>query len=427
MDRFTSGISAKARKMATGDDFVYYDARLLSPLSQHKNKGTVPTIINPTNTIAVFSEQRSQAIIDDPSKYYLSIVRFTCGTDTLPLFIFPVCNSLQYDVGDDNVDESAFIVTLEYSGFIASARVYWRPEDLSVGTPDVASDVNLYQTSSYFYCYTYQHLCDLINTAFNNAFTILSGETTPPTSFIPFIKYDRSKGVFDIVVDGANYCNKNYDGSDNSSQIQIYFNVYLYDLFFNVQADHIMNTYNPFQALATNKDYLLRFETTGTNVYDNSTTILYYDPYQATPKPYADTVMIMNVEWNIDSNICENMEMLFTTSQIPTGSQYVSPYIPYINQTTSSNTFQKQLTDFAVSPSVDATDSTRNVLTYVPTVYRYIDMNGTTPLTQLDIFIYWINNRGLVIPFYLSTRTVFTMKMMFVKKEVLTSLIKEKD
>lgn len=399
---------------STDASIIYYNARLMSNI----NTGKVLESSTPSNSIAVFEDQRQSAVLDNPEDYYLSITRFTIDCSTLPLFIMNMSTSKQFDgVADDNITRTPYIITMSYDGFEYQQELLYTPEDKTAKIPNVADNPNLYATSPYFYVYTYQHLVDMINTAFKACFDGLDVQTNLPTDKPPFIIYDRDSDRFDIIADANGYRNKNYDGSDNP-QINIYFNNYMYDLFYAVQADHIDNAYT----LNTNlKDYRLRFENTGINIYDNTINIKYYDPYNKTTlTSYADIVLIMRVEWDLNSNICENSEVLFTTSHIPTASQYSSPFIPFEKASSSSivNTFQKQLTDFSLIPHIDDSNSVRSMVTYVPSTHRYLELNGENSLNKIDIYVYWRSNRGALIPFSLSSKSVVTMKLMFIRKDI---------
>jgi len=411
---FGTSINRKMRNVDSS--IIYYDARFMSNFLT----GKAPTTTNPGNSFAIFEDQRQSAILRNPEEYYLTIARFTVDTSTMPLFVMNVSNSIQFPgTPDNNLTDTPFIITMEYGGFEFKSSIQYTPEDKSARVPDVERDINEYNTSEYFFVYTYQHLVDMVNTCFKACFDGLAAQVALPTTYAPFMVFDRNDVSFDIVVDGDGFRNKNYDGTDNA-QINVYFNNYLYDMFFNVQADHLDNAYaiTPSQNL---KDFLLRFENNGYNVYDNSTDIKYYDPYnKGVIAKYADNVITMRCEWDVTTNICENAELLFSTSQVPTSVQYTSPYIPFEDNAQRSiiNTFQKQLTDFSAVSSVDSSNSTRNVLVYTPNLYRYIELEGDTPLTRIDIFVYWRTNRGALIPLNFSTKSLITLKFMFVHKKL---------
>ena len=53
-------------------------------------------------------------------------------------------------------------------------------------------------------------------------------------------------------------------------------------------------------------------------------------------------------------------------------------------------------------------------LVYQPSIFRYIDLKGKTPLKNIDISCYWKNNKG---PFYLNAGDSASMKIMFCSKQ----------
>jgi len=403
-----------AVKQNNDSDIVYYDSRQMGCVAS----GEVDAVQKPSNCIAIFNDQRQTSLLTNPADYYLSIIRFTIDSSSLPLFIMPVCTSVQYPiVGPNNLTITPYVITLEYGGFEFGSNVMWRPDDLTIQPPLVTTNVDFYQ-SEYFFVHTYQHFVNLINTAFKNAFTGLQALVALPSQFAPYMKYNRELRTFDIVVDGLSYKNVDFRGDDNPAAIHVYFNNYLYDMFFNVQSTHLSDNYGiiPNPDL---KNHLLNFQVTSENVYEgNTANTIYYNPYGVGIKAYADTVLIMQVEWNINSNICENGEIVFTTSLIPVASQFISPYIKYDKDNRDSviNTFQRQLTDFAIPPAVDQSGATRGLLTYIPQVYRYLELNGTKSLSELNIYASWRTNRGTIIPLKLGTNSTITLKFLFVKK-----------
>jgi hypothetical protein len=64
----------------------------------------------------------------------------------------------------------------------------------------------------------------------------------------------------------------------------------------------------------------------------------------------------------------------------------------------------------------------KNFLYYVPTSeYRRLQLYGSTPLTSIDLQVYWRDRLGALNPFLLTSNTTVTVKMLFEKKSLVTN------
>jgi hypothetical protein len=64
----------------------------------------------------------------------------------------------------------------------------------------------------------------------------------------------------------------------------------------------------------------------------------------------------------------------------------------------------------------------KNFLYYVPTSeYRRLQLYGSTPLTSIDLELFWRDRLGNLNPFLLSSNTTITIKMLFEKKNYITN------
>ena len=88
-------------------DKVYYDITV----SNIQNTDTPPPIL-------YFNETRNSPFILDPESYYLSIIRFTLDTNTLPI-IQPVIQPDQ-----SNVNLTEYSVTLEWTNPVAPFQTF---------------------------------------------------------------------------------------------------------------------------------------------------------------------------------------------------------------------------------------------------------------------------------------------------------------
>ena len=404
-------------------DIIYYDARLISPACS-----TGPVPVNPESsafTLNLYNDQRQNVILANPESYYFSIIRFSISATTLPLFVANVATNAQFPlIAPSNVKTMPYVITLEYNGFQFGVNVEFRPEDKTQAVPPVAGNPNLY-SGPYFWIYTYQHFVDLINTAFYNAYTGLAALTALPSVYPPFMVFNRETKTFDICADALHYQNIGFDGSNIATPaINIYFNNFLYDKFTSLIADHLSDSTSITPGLNT-MNYRLRFTNTGDNLIDNNVApVQIMNPYNTSGAliPYAKTIIKMKTEWDMLDNFCENSELIFSTVSIPVATSFIAPYIPYaVSSNSIVNTHEKSVTDFALSANVASTGTTRNQIIYVPSVYRYLTMQGSVPVSKIDLFMYWRTNRGIVFPLVLNTAGTMSLKIQFIKKSLLDS------
>jgi hypothetical protein len=110
--------------------------------------------------------------------------------------------------------------------------------------------------------------------------------------------------------------------------------------------------------------------------------------------------------------------IVFTSNTIPIISNQLSAPLVFNNGQSSSGignnaNFAQVITDMATNQQVFKP----NVL-YNPTAeYRRIDMTGNTPLTNIDINVYWRDKLGQLIPFTLASGASASVKFLFERKD----------
>ena len=138
-------------------DKVYYDL-VISNLSGNL-KGLPPPIL-------FYNETRSTSLIYDPSSYYLSIVRFSLDTSTLPVFVPEI------QLQQDNPNLTVYSFTISWtdpaSGTTYDAQEYMKfiPQDETKEEPLPPSKTsNGFQDNStgYYFVFNFQFIVFLIN------------------------------------------------------------------------------------------------------------------------------------------------------------------------------------------------------------------------------------------------------------------------
>lgn len=351
-----------------------------------------------------FRETRNSPIIIDPSKYYMSIVRFNLDTISLPSYIASIQpNQANPDLMIHAVNLSFWNGTTEIT--IPPTYLIWKPSHKEVPVP-VAPSVNSngFQTDSiYYYGYSFQHVCEIINTALATAMTALKTAVGSPinTVLTPFMYID-SNNKFHIVADNAHF---NYLSTGN--HIRIYFNRALFGLLSSFPAirNSISNVnQNIYQIKITgaNNNYL-----TKNTYWDNSNSIVFIDFPQ---------------EFSTLSSFNPIASLIFTTSQIPVVPNQISAPLIFNNNQLVSDYNQNNLTSQIITDMVNNDDySYKPNLLYNPSAeFRRISLTSNRPLNNIDIMVYWKNKRGELKPFYVWSGGSASIKILFEKKKLLS-------
>jgi hypothetical protein len=92
----------------------------------------------------------------------------------------------------------------------------------------------------------------------------------------------------------------------------------------------------------------------------------------------------------------------------------------YYNSNTSvtsqSNNSMKIISDFSVA--LDANNSYRPTIDYSPTIYRLVDMMGHTPLTSIDIQLYFKDIYNNFYPMLIGSNQACNVKLLFRSKKL---------
>jgi hypothetical protein len=346
---------------------VYYNIDIIN--GKQTNVGG---LIN--DPIASFSETRDQPIIDDISKYKMSIIRFTMnglGRD-IPLFI----PTIEKNQNDPN--KTIYKITIEKSdGTRMSRNIIFKPEVSGLIPPSNPFTKQIL-TDEYYYVHTYNHFNTLINE------TIETLKTDLTLTNKPYVVFNSETKKFDIYIPKA-------------ENIKLYFNANLYNLLSNYPSvrnyedDDIAYKIDPINPLDLNE------------VTANS--IVYIKVVQE----YTSLGTI----WRPISSI------VFTSNMLPIISENVAPPVLYgdsnINAPTSSiSNYEPIITDIALT--LDNAYDYKQFISYIPTSqYRYVSFtNSNQSLKSVNVNIYWKTRlTGDLVPLRLSNLSNITIKILF--------------
>ena len=132
---------------------LYYDVTI----SNLDTENFVPPVIN-------FNEIRNIPFLNDPSKYYMSIIRFSIDTgSSLPVFIPEIKN------GTTDINETIYKITMVYNNNAYTSTVVWAPQNRISAlplAPSLCANGEADLSTGYYYCYNYQYFLNLVNLAF---------------------------------------------------------------------------------------------------------------------------------------------------------------------------------------------------------------------------------------------------------------------
>lgn len=388
-----------------------------------------------SRTLAKFEEMRTTPILENPSDYYLSIVRFALDGRSIPIMIMPV---IPNPGNPSDVNYTPFSVSLQYGGINYTTQLVFVPE-VSTYTPQPPTASSQDLTNEYYYIYSYQTLVNMINTAFENSFNALAAANPGlvPTVRAPYIIFDRSSSNFGIVVQnienpllpGTNvYLNQfNISGiplvgsSQVAGTINIFMNSRIYAYFDSIESykyitDPILTDLILIRDLKNNYYYPPQNDanTTATqtpiNFVDTNVTYTIAPDYFLIKQQYD-----MIGTWNSLSGI------VFLTSTLPVQYEYL-PSSTVQSTNNASSTFRPILTDFV--PNLQKIGDARTKLIYYPSgPYRLINLGSNDPLRKIDLQVFWTDQYNNSYPLYVSCTQSDTVKLMFIKKSLINNTL----
>lgn len=382
----------------------------MSQLNQYKNQASAEKIyydiqianIESTNIappVVYFNESRNTPFLMCPEDYYMSIIRFTLDTATLPIFIPTIqTNPLVNPTG--NLNQTIYSFQFSYNGiFSDEIFIIWSPQNTFLSAPAFVTlnGITIQNSSTgYYYCYTFEYFIALINQQVLTAFTdfVTANPGIPATAVAPVFAWDGSANIARIMFEESFL-------TTNTTPIYFYMNSPLYDIFGSLNALRL--GYNDvgrnFQIIVENY--------AGFNSYS------YLDVITNTTYNVIEVIQ----EYPTISAWSPISSIVFTSNTIPIVSNQVSKPTVFtqgniLGNFGNNSNFQQIITDMVTDDGFYKPN-----IVYNPTAeYRLIELQGNTPLTNFDVSIFWKNKIGVLTPFYLGSGCCCTLKVLFTKK-----------
>lgn len=451
---------------AQNPDFVYFD---IVNTNAKSSTSDLPDLR--------FVETRATPIIANTGDYRMSIVRFSVDTPNLPVLIVqPRQGSIDYTIYELAINtrtrtSGTFPPTNPLLQSNVSQLIRWFPDDEKAQVPTSAPN-KFSALDPYYWCHSYHWFLDIINTylkvAHNAAVTVWLASQGLPFSLEYWMvqqppRFEWDSGLNAPVLYATNYYNiMNYPLAcyDLNKQLfsapgvsiispplfEIAMNGPLHALFSGFSSRPI--NYTPpsiFPPLSgspstqwygliisnTNADgnaYRVKTDKTPTAVnpgHANSIQMPYlparnvglYPPYtNEYEDPYYGVIIRQASEVSCTELWSPIAAIVFTSNLLPIVPNQLSNPIVYnegiILSQAADNNFAQIITDLATNEY----GYRCNVL-YTPTAeFRRIELTGNTPLTNLDVNVFWRSKFGELIPFKLSSGASASIKFLFERK-----------
>lgn len=340
-----------------------------------------------------FQDIRSSNIVDSAGDWFLSIIRMNLTTsNSLPLMIPTVMT------GQPDPNKLIYSITLTYKTFEYQQYLYYTPVDLSLAAPPAPTTTQDLSTE-YYFIKTYQHFADIVNTAFTNAYNglkalVIAGGQTLPTQNAPFMEWSASESLAIVDADMAGY------DLALANPIKIYFNIPMFNLFNSFDAK-----FYGYTGVTNGKNYLLQAVSIGGTNILNLATYSALQIYQQTP-----TASL----WNPVKSI------VFTSTLPMNPSMTSKPTVvsgSNLQASGQNNNIAPIITDIAFDDLQLGTEYSQKINYVASGKYRLIDLFGNNAVNNVQISVFWKNQRSEYIPFKLVSQGWASLKLLFRRKD----------
>lgn len=373
-----------------------------------------------------YQDQRTLPFLLCPEDYYLSIYRFTIDTGTAPISIV----SIQPNQADPNLTiysvslgwrdyNKPISPSIPYTEYTQQTYITWVPQDKSVSVPlapSLTQNGLQYNESGYYNLYSYSYFCYRVYVAFQECLTdlivlILAGGSPNPfgvnTPHAPIINWDSTSQQAVLYAD-ADYYDLNVDDPLTYYPIQIFMNAPIYTLF-----SSFPSLYLGYEGVVDGKNFQITVVDIGGT---NNQTIV--NPFDATD---TYTAIVVYQEYQTTEAWSAITAIVFCSNTLPINPSSVSaPQVFNNNQILGSEGNNSAVSNIITDITSD-TGLFKPSITYVPTQYRYTTLYGNQPLNSFDLSIYYRLRSGQLIPFTLNSGGSITMKLAFIRKELVKS------
>lgn len=346
---------------------------------------------------AIFQSSLTTPIIDNPSEYYVSIIKFSIPGGNIPVFYAET--DLKFP--NNNIDQTVWTVTIKNpvtNLFVTKHIMYVNqgpePPPSFTTLPTLSLNGTVPRTD-YFFIYSYQQVLNMFNTAMANALTdLIALDPTLVGYQPPYFIY--REGIISLIVPSQWL---------TTSKPDLYFNKPTYDLFNGLNGNYF--------AGADDLTFKVRIE-----YKDN----YYQPPFVPIAVPPAD-YLIFTEEYQVYRNWSPLRSILFVSNSLTTAGESYPNFenITNVIDPTGNISYESILTDF--TPDIVLPGTEREQLVFTQTgPFRLVDLTSHNPVSRIDMFIYWTDIYGHRYPITIPFNSTVEVKLLFSKKELYRSL-----
>jgi len=319
---------------------------------------------------------RSGAILTNPEDYYVSVSRFICATQRVPLWQPQLNTTAPYNNGYN----TQYSVTLTYNEF-TSNPVYLQIINVNELTPPPTPPVTQQSTTGWGDVYSYYTIVEMVNTALSTAYNLLNTATgglldsNPPVMIWNPVSQLFSLSCFPL---------SQYDQTNTTDIVKIYFN----------------NNYKPFLlgwTLITET-----FSTTTPSGQDNLLVLKNYNnntdplPVNNAPVDPATTTLIMSQD--ITATWCfVALSKIQVIASLPLAYPYLSDVPLPLQGTTFNNQSENILLDFIVNYADGGANAFQQPILYSANSDIFTSpqkLAGNNPINNFYVDVRWVNLAG---------------------------------
>jgi hypothetical protein len=361
--------------------------------------------------VLYFNETRNTPFVYDPESYYMSIIRFTLDTPTLPVIVPEIVPN------QGNRDLTIYTMSLTYTDpltgttYYGDAPLIFQPQNLSAVLPNPPNTTTngLQNNATYYYnIFNYQFFIYLVNNTFTTAFANLvsaCASAVPPVPlpsiYAPIMTYDTTNFIAVINCDVAGY------SSTLASPINIYFNNSLSTLFTSFP---MIYQSLAVVALGHGQNVLIQTDSFGgSNILPTT--------YPTTPTGFPFDAIQVFQEYSSVALWTPVLSVVFCSNTLPIVPNQVSAPLLFIDGQKYQNGGNNSDVAQVISDFVSDSGIYKPNIVYSPSAqYRLIELTGNRPIYTLDVSVYWKDRFGALNPFRIGSGCSATLKFLFTKK-----------
>ena len=422
---------------------IYYDLDVVNTLNPSSSASNSQQLNRLT-----FTEVRSSPILDNPSDYFLSIVRFSLDTPGSMPMCLPQINLDQTLATPDFPNETIYYVSMKYDDGVNPAvvekkRVIFIPQSFTQtgtnGTPSPPTfPLDLVNTTSnYYWLNSFQFFVSMVNKALADCwglvFAAINQAPYLPLPYditadlYPYMLWDNDNNKATLVFPQTPFVQpappappvpvpphswEQQALSTGTAKAFLYFDNQLFTLFSSFE--NILNaTYLDPAIVGINGDeahYLIQnYSKFNSNFVSGGT---------GTGQPPHDS-LYMEQPYSTGATLSPIQSLVFNTSLLPILPQLIG--VPKIlrqnnNSQGQNDNISNEITDLVVN--VSRGDEYFPAVLYLPTAeYRLIDLNGNAPISAVQISVQWKDIYGIYHDFFIQNNCNCSLKIMFRRKD----------